>query len=61
MHKKEDASLIEFASPQPSRTIGMVRAKGKYLTPAAKVFIEELQHLAQNLSRTKGRRASAKG
>jgi len=39
---QEDAGLVEFAPPQPSRTIGIVRAKGKFLTPAAKVFIDTL-------------------
>lgn len=44
---RDDAGLIEFDPPQPSRTIGIVRAKGKFQTPAAKVFIEALHHLGQ--------------
>ncbi|MEJ2006894.1 MAG: LysR family transcriptional regulator substrate-binding protein [Acidobacteriota bacterium] len=43
---QEDTGLIEFAPPQPARTIGVVRARGKYLTPAAKVFIKTLHDLA---------------
>jgi LysR family transcriptional regulator, hydrogen peroxide-inducible genes activator len=38
--------LLEFAPPQPARTICIVRAKGKFLTPAARVFLDMLRHLA---------------
>ena len=41
-----EVGLIEFAPPQPARTVGIVRAKGKFLTPAAKVFIEILRDIA---------------
>ncbi len=56
----EDAGLIEFAAPQPARTIGIVRAKGKYLTPPAKVFIEALHDFASARKRVKGGKAPLK-
>lgn len=56
----EDAGLIEFAPPQPSRTIGIVHAKGKYLTPATKVFIGALHKFASARNRAKRSKASAK-
>ena len=59
-YRNEEISLIEFAPPQPSRTLGIVRAKGKFLTPAARVFIDALHHLASNRNRGKGRSASTK-
>jgi LysR family hydrogen peroxide-inducible transcriptional activator len=40
--------LVEFAPPKPTRTIGVVRPKGKFLTGAARVFIETLRRTAQN-------------
>ena len=35
--------LIELAEPQPRRTIGLVRAKDKFLTPAARAFIKQMK------------------
>jgi LysR family hydrogen peroxide-inducible transcriptional activator len=32
--------LIDFAPPSPTRTLGMVRVKQKFLTPSARVFME---------------------
>jgi LysR family transcriptional regulator, hydrogen peroxide-inducible genes activator len=32
--------LIDFAPPSPTRTLGMVRAKEKFLTPSTRVFME---------------------
>lgn len=32
--------LIDFAPPSPTRTLGMVRVKGKFLTPSTRVFME---------------------
>lgn len=55
-YRNEEAGLIEFAPPRPARTIGIVRAKGKFLTPAAKVFIEALHHLASTLNGSKSGR-----
>lgn len=57
---QRDVCLIEFAPPQPSRTIGVVRAKGKYLTPAAKVFIDALHHLVPTAGGRGSRRATGK-
>jgi LysR family transcriptional regulator, hydrogen peroxide-inducible genes activator len=45
-YKNGDVGLIEFVPPQPTRTVGIVRAKGKFLTPAAGAFIDALRHLA---------------
>jgi LysR family transcriptional regulator, hydrogen peroxide-inducible genes activator len=45
-YRHGDVGLIEFAPPQPTRTVGMVRAKGKFLTPAASAFIDVLRSLA---------------
>jgi len=56
----EDAGLLEFAPPQPARTIGIVRAKGKYLTPAAKVFIGALHDFASARNRVKRNKPSVK-
>ncbi|TAM84467.1 MAG: hydrogen peroxide-inducible genes activator [Acidobacteria bacterium] len=56
--KDADTALIEFAPPQPSRTIGIVRAKGKFLTPAAKVFIDALHQLTHAPGRVKIRGGS---
>ncbi len=35
--------LLEFAPPEPVRTIGAVRLKGKFLMPATKAFVEVMQ------------------
>lgn len=35
--------LLEMAHPKPTRTIGIVRARDKYLTPAAAAFMQELK------------------
>src|SRR5574337_802935 len=35
--------LLEFLPPEPTRTIGIVRPKGKFLTSAARAFIEVLK------------------
>jgi len=59
-YRNEEISLIEFAPPQPSRTLGIVRAKGKFLTPAARVFIDALHHLTSTRDPGKGRSASTK-
>ncbi|HVB29215.1 MAG TPA: LysR substrate-binding domain-containing protein [Terriglobia bacterium] len=56
----EDAGLIELTPPQPARTIGIVRAKGKFLTPAAKAFIEVLHKLAASQKQGKRKSVSRK-
>ena len=56
----EDPSLLEFTPPQPSRTIGIVRAIGKYLTPPAEVFVEAHHRLALNPKRGRKNPASRK-
>jgi LysR family hydrogen peroxide-inducible transcriptional activator len=35
--------LVDFAPPRPTRTIGLVRAKDHFVTPAARAFIEHLR------------------
>ena len=45
-YRHGDVGLLEFAPPEPTRTVGIVRAKGKFLTPAAGAFIEVLRGLA---------------
>jgi LysR family hydrogen peroxide-inducible transcriptional activator len=41
----QPVGLIEFVAPRPTRSIGIVRAKEKYLTPAASAFAETLNGL----------------
>ncbi len=41
--RQPGVKLIEMAHPRPSRTIGIVRARDKYLTPAARAFIQQLK------------------
>jgi LysR family hydrogen peroxide-inducible transcriptional activator len=35
--------LMEFAPPRPTRTIGLVRAKEKFVTPAVRAFVDHLR------------------
>jgi hypothetical protein len=38
--------LLDFVPPEPSRTIGIVRWKGKYVTPAARLLTEAVRRAA---------------
>ncbi len=38
--------LLDFAPPEPHRTIGVVRWKGKYVTPAARALSEAIRRAA---------------
>lgn len=49
--------LIEFSPPCPARSIGIVRAKEKYLTPAAGAFAEVLYGLWKPAYEGQGRSA----
>ncbi|MBZ5565119.1 MAG: LysR family transcriptional regulator [Acidobacteriia bacterium] len=46
--------LLEFAPPEPTRTIGTVRLKGKYLTRATKAFVEVLKETCPGDGKAKG-------
>ncbi len=51
-YRRGDVGLLEFAPTPPTRTVGIVRAKRKFLTPAAAAFIGVLRSLAaQRLNR----------
>lgn len=39
-YQRAGVRLINFAPPSPTRTLGMVRAKDKFLTPSTRVFME---------------------
>lgn len=41
--RRPGVKLIELAQPQPTRSIGIVRARDKYVTPAARAFIRVLK------------------
>jgi LysR family hydrogen peroxide-inducible transcriptional activator len=45
-YRNAGVGLLEFAPPQPKRTIGVVRPKGKFLTAAARAFIEVLRKIS---------------
>jgi len=49
-YRNGDVGLLEFAPPEPTRTVGIVRAKRKFLTPAAGAFIDALRSLAARRS-----------
>jgi len=41
--RRPGVKLIELAQPQPTRSIGIVRARDKYVTPATRAFIRVLK------------------
>jgi LysR family hydrogen peroxide-inducible transcriptional activator len=41
--RRSNVGLLPFRSPQPSRSIGVVRSRGKLLTPAARAFMDLLR------------------
>ncbi len=41
--RRAGVKLIELAHPQPTRTIGFARARDKYVTPAARAFMQALK------------------
>lgn len=41
--RRAGVGLLELTPPQPTRTIGFVRAKDKFLTPAARALIEVIR------------------
>jgi DNA-binding transcriptional LysR family regulator len=43
--RRAGVNLLEVAHPRPVRTIRIVRARDKYVTPAVRVFIEQLREL----------------
>jgi len=42
-YRHSGVGLLEFAPPRPTRTIGLVRAKDQFMTPAVRAFIEHLR------------------
>jgi LysR family transcriptional regulator, hydrogen peroxide-inducible genes activator len=42
-YQHSGVGLIEFTPPQPTRTIGLVRAKEKFVTPAARTFVDHVR------------------
>jgi LysR family transcriptional regulator, hydrogen peroxide-inducible genes activator len=50
--RRSNVGLLHFRPPQPTRTIGVVRSRGKLLTPAARAFLELLR-LAQTAKHKK--------
>ncbi|MGH9445803.1 MAG: LysR family transcriptional regulator [Terriglobia bacterium] len=46
--QRAGVGLLDFVPPEPRRTIGIVRWKGKYLTPAARVLIEAIRRAASS-------------
>lgn len=42
-YQRGGVGLLEFLPPQPTRTVGMVRSKYKFLTPATGAFIEVIK------------------
>jgi LysR family hydrogen peroxide-inducible transcriptional activator len=49
-YRNAGVGLLEFAPPEPKRTIGVVRPKGKFLTGAARAFMEVLRKIPQTKS-----------
>ena len=43
--RRPGVRLVELRPPRPTRTIGFVRAKDKYLTPAARALIQVLKEI----------------
>jgi DNA-binding transcriptional LysR family regulator len=35
--------LLDFMAPQPTRTVGLVRAKEKFVTPATRAFVDHVR------------------
>lgn len=57
--------LVEFSPPHPVRTIGLVRARGKFTSPAAEAFMRTLEEVSGGLvlfqnGPKKGRRSGPK-
>jgi LysR family transcriptional regulator, hydrogen peroxide-inducible genes activator len=44
-YQHSGVGLLDFAPPRPMRTLGLVRAKDQFLTPATRVFIEHLRRI----------------
>lgn len=44
-YRRAGVGLLEFAPPEPTRTIGLVRLKDKFVTPATRALIEVLRRL----------------
>jgi LysR family hydrogen peroxide-inducible transcriptional activator len=42
-YRRADVGLLQFLPPQPARTIGFERHKEKFLTPAARAFIDLME------------------
>ncbi len=42
-YRHSGVGLLDFAPPRPTRTIGLVRVKDQFLTPAARAFIDHLR------------------
>lgn len=48
-YQHADVGLLEFLPPRPTRTIGLVRAKDKFVTPAARAFRESIRRVCERL------------
>lgn len=42
-YQHSGVGLLEFMSPQPTRTVGLVRAKKKFVTPATRAFVDHVR------------------
>ena len=50
--------LVELAAPGPSRTVGLARAKEKFVTPAARAFIDHIRAACGQLNGSVSSRVS---
>ncbi|HLI30735.1 MAG TPA: LysR family transcriptional regulator [Terriglobia bacterium] len=46
--RRAGVGLVEFAAPEPHRSIGIVRWRGNFLTPAARALLESATHAFPN-------------